>query len=126
MSTALPDFLAPDLHAVFVGTAAGDRSAARGHYYAGPGNEFWLLLYRSGLTPELLGPERDVGVLTYRLGLTDLAKRRSASTDTLLTSSDFDVPGFVRKMKRYQPAWIAFHGRRPRRNISVDPAIAGA
>lgn len=65
--TALPDFLAPDLRAVFVGTAAGDRSAARGNYYAGSGNEFWLLLHRSGLTPELLGPERDAEVLIYRL-----------------------------------------------------------
>jgi len=111
MTTALPDYLAPELRAVFVGTAAGDRSARRGRYYAGPGNEFWLLLHRAGLTPEFLGPERDTEVLRYGLGLTDLAKRRSASTDTLLSSSDFDVPGFVRKVERYRPAWIAFHGK---------------
>ena len=47
----LPDVLAPDLRVVFVGTAAGARSAAVGHYYAGPGNRFWHTLHEIGLTP---------------------------------------------------------------------------
>lgn len=54
--TVLPDYLAPDLRAVFAGTAAGERSAALGHYYAGRDNEFWSLLHKSGLTPGVPGP----------------------------------------------------------------------
>lgn len=44
----LDDVLAPNLRVVFCGTAVGVRSAARGHYYAGPGNDFWRLLHGSG------------------------------------------------------------------------------
>lgn len=39
-----PDLLAPHLRLVFCGTAAGNVSAARGAYYAGPGNQFWPIL----------------------------------------------------------------------------------
>jgi G:T/U-mismatch repair DNA glycosylase len=56
--TVLPDYLAPGLRIVFCGTAVSTASAERGHYYAGPGNEFWSFLHRSGLTPVLLSPDR--------------------------------------------------------------------
>jgi hypothetical protein len=52
----LPDSLEPDLKVVFVGTAAGKRSAELGHYYAGHGNRFWQTLYEVGLTPRLFQP----------------------------------------------------------------------
>jgi TDG/mug DNA glycosylase family protein len=42
MATKLPNVLGPGLDVVFCGTAAGDRSAAFGCYYAGPGNKFYL------------------------------------------------------------------------------------
>lgn len=118
MSPVLPDYLAPNLRAVFVGTAAGDRSAARGHYYAGPGNEFWPYLHEAGLTDELLGPDRDAEILRYGLGLTDVAKGRSARTDAQLLPSDYDVPRFVAKIERYKPAWVAFHGKTAARVVS--------
>jgi hypothetical protein len=50
------------------------------------------------------------------VGLTDLAKGAVASTDRRL--SRFDVPGFVDKMARYQPAWVAFHGKRSAKEVS--------
>jgi hypothetical protein len=37
----LPDQLQDHLRLVFAGTAAGQRSADVGHYYAHPGNRFW-------------------------------------------------------------------------------------
>jgi double-stranded uracil-DNA glycosylase len=118
MTNVLPDYLAPGLRAVFCGTAVGTVSAARGHYYAGPGNEFWPLLHRSGLLPVRLAPEQDADIVRYGLGLTDLAKRMAASRDELLGPDDFDVPGFVRKMQRYRPAWVVFHGKTPARVVS--------
>jgi TDG/mug DNA glycosylase family protein len=107
----LPDHLATGLVAVFVGTAAGDASARRGHYYAGPGNALWRLLADAGLTPELLGPERDVEILGHGFGLTDVAKLRSGNDDTL-RADDFDVPAFVARIERFRPAWVAFTSKR--------------
>jgi TDG/mug DNA glycosylase family protein len=103
----LPDHLAPGLTAIFVGTAAGEASARRGHYYAGPGNEFWQLLADAGLTPEFLGPERDAEVLAHGLGLTDVAKHRSGN-DAVLAARDFDVDALVAKVARHRPVWVAF------------------
>lgn len=70
----LPDFLRPGLKLVFCGTAASAKSAARGHYYAGPGNRFWPLLFETGLTPRLFAPVDDHLLPALGIGLTDLAK----------------------------------------------------
>jgi TDG/mug DNA glycosylase family protein len=109
--TVLPDHLKPDLDAVFVGTAVGIRSAAVGGYYAGRGNQFWELLYRSGLTPVRLSPDGSGHILAYRLGLTDLAKRRASSSDSELLREDFDVAAFIAKVERLTPRWVAFNGK---------------
>lgn len=106
----LPDYLAPGLRVVFCGTAVSTTSAARGHYYAGPGNEFWPFLHQSGLTPLFLTPNDDARVLDFGLGLTDLAKKIAASSDAGL-GSHYDVEGFVEKIERFAPAWLAFHGK---------------
>ena len=103
----LPDHLAPGLTAILVGTAAGEASARRGHYYAGPGNAFWRLLADAGLTPEFLGPDRDAEILLHGLGLTDVAKHRSGN-DAVLAAPDFDVEALVGKVERHNPAWVAF------------------
>jgi TDG/mug DNA glycosylase family protein len=106
----LPDYLEPGLRVVFCGTAVGTTSASRGHYYAGPGNEFWSLLHQSGLTPVLLTPDDDARVLEFGLGLTDLAKKIAASSDAGL-SDHYDIDAFVDRIERLAPAWLAFHGK---------------
>ena len=117
--SVLPDLLAAGLRAVFVGTAVGGASAARGHYYAGPGNEFWQYLHAAGFTDEYLGPDRDAEILRFGLGLTDIAKGRSASSDSLLRTGDFDVPGFVAKIEQYHPGCVAFHGKTAARIVAA-------
>lgn len=62
---------------VFCGTAAGPTSARLGQYYARPGNRFWEMLHRSGLTPERLQPADYARVLDYGIGLTDVVKHAS-------------------------------------------------
>ena len=112
LETMLPDYLAPDLEVVLVGTAVGEFSAARGHYYSGPGNKFWELLWEAGLTDDrILNPEQDERVLTYGVGLTDVAKAVAASTDTKLRAGHYDVPGFLDKIQRYGPKCVAFNGK---------------
>lgn len=108
--TVLPDYLAPGLRIVFCGTAVSTTSADRGHYYAGPGNEFWSFLHRSGLTPVLLSPEEDSRVLEFDLGLTDLAKNTAASSDRGL-DPHYDINRLVERIERVTPRWLAFHGK---------------
>jgi len=74
-SEVLPDVLRPGLTIVFCGTAPGAVSAARGFYYAHPYNKFWPTLHEVGLTPRRLAPEEYSLLPTWRIGLTDLAKR---------------------------------------------------
>jgi TDG/mug DNA glycosylase family protein len=116
--TVLPDYLKPDLDAVFVGTAVGIRSAAVGGYYAGRGNQFWELLYQSGLTPVRLSPDCSGHILAYGLDLTDLAKRRASSRDSELLREDFDVAAFIAKVERLSPRWVAFNGKTPAEVVS--------
>lgn len=103
----LPDYLAPGLDVIIVGTAAGEQSAGLGHYYAGQGNDFWHLLHESGLTPRLLTPDDDWTLLGLGIGLTDLVKNVAQSHDRGLK---FDVPSLTANVDRYQPRWVALHG----------------
>lgn len=115
--TVLPDYLAPGLRIVFCGTAVSTASAERGHYYAGPGNEFWSFLHLSGLTPVLLSPEEDARVLEFGLGLTDLARTTAASSDAGL-DPHYNINGFVERIERAAPRWLAFHGKTAARAAS--------
>ena len=114
--TALPDYVARGLRVVICGTAAARDSAGIGHYYAGPGNAFWQLLWESRIIGEPLSPLSDSQILRFGVGLTDLAKAAVASTDRGLRG--FDVPAFIDKMAHYEPAWIAFHGKRGAEEVS--------
>lgn len=101
----LPDYLAPGLRVVFCGTAPGLVSAARGHYYGGPGNRFWEFLHEAGFVPNPLGPEDDHRVLEYGIGLTDLVKHMAQSHDRGLV---YDVAGLARRITACAPEWLAF------------------
>jgi double-stranded uracil-DNA glycosylase len=115
----LPDYLRNGLDVVFVGTSVATASATAGHYYRGAGNKFWEFLWEAGLTGErLLVPEQDALVLDPGLGLTDLVKGRAASSDTLLTTSDYDIPGFIEKIQAFSPFVVAFNGKEAARRVS--------
>jgi TDG/mug DNA glycosylase family protein len=116
MSVVLPDYLAPNLRAIFCGTAVATASRDRGGYYAGPGNEFWSYLFDSGLTTKRLDPDSSERVLEFRLGLTDLIKDMASSSDSGL--SGYDVRGFARKVERYRPVWVAFHGKTAAKQVA--------
>jgi TDG/mug DNA glycosylase family protein len=107
----LPDVLQLGLKVVFCGTAVGDRSAQRGAYYAGPGNRFWEILTETGLTPHRLYPEEYPSLPEFRIGLTDLVKRRSGQ-DVRLSVGDFDIPRFRAKIAKYAPKAVGFNGKK--------------
>jgi TDG/mug DNA glycosylase family protein len=106
----LPDVLAPGLRVVFCGVAAGRASAAKRAYYAGPGNMFWPMLHKTGLTPRLFAPHEYPAVLALGIGLTDVCKT-AFGADHELARDAFDAAAFRRKMALYRPRAIAFGGK---------------
>lgn len=107
----LPDLLQPNLKIVFCGTAAGAVSASRQEYYAGPGNKFYPVLFKTGLTDRRLEPSEYESLLKYDIGLTDLVKNQSGN-DNVLKNKSFNVEGFIDKMVKYKPRIVAFNGKK--------------
>lgn len=107
----LPDILQPGLDVVFVGTAAGDRSAREGIYYAHPGNNFWPTLEAIGLIPAGFERADYRTAPKFGIGFTDLCKTRSGM-DHVLAHSDFDVPGLAAKLRNIRPRAVAFTSKK--------------
>ena len=107
----LPDLLKDDLKLVFVGTAAGQRSADVGHYYAHPGNRFWRTIHETGITPRQYQPHEFSGLLDLGIGFTDMCKTGAGMDHTAL-NSPIDVPAFREKVLRYRPKTIAFTSKK--------------
>jgi TDG/mug DNA glycosylase family protein len=103
----LPDYIDHGLDVVFCGTAAGNTSAARKHYFSDPGNPFWTILHETGFTTERLTSERDRQVLAYCLGLTDLVKSHSG-IDADLHEDMYDISGFEKTILKFKPRYVAF------------------
>jgi TDG/mug DNA glycosylase family protein len=103
----LPDVLEPGLRLVLCGTAPSRISAARGAYYANPGNYFWRTLHAAGLLPQPLPASAFRRLPEFGLGLTDLAKHHSGNDDQLPADA-FDVPALRRKITRHAPCVLAF------------------
>ena len=68
----LPDHLRKGMRLVIVGCNPSESSVRVGHYYAGRGNEFWPILYESGVVPEPFDYHDDKRVIEFGVGLTDL------------------------------------------------------
>jgi len=120
----LPDLLRPGLRLVICGSAAGARSAAVGAYYAGPGNRFWRILYKTGLTPRRLEPHEFPALLELGIGLTDLAKGY-AGADAGIRRGHDDADALRAKVEACRPAWLAFNGKRAARGVLGRPVAYG-
>ena len=108
----MPDVLGPGLRAVFVGINPGRVSAAAGHHFANPRNDFWRLLADAGLTPRLLEPSQERELLTMRLGITNAALRTTPGSGDLRRA---DFAGAAERLEQLalelRPAWLAFVGK---------------
>lgn len=107
----VPDLIRPGLRILFCGINPGLYSGATRHHFARPGNRFWPALHRAGFTPRLIGPFEEHLLLDYRLGITNLVARATATADELLRE-EFQA-GRRRlegKVRRYQPEWVAVVG----------------
>mgnify|MGYP002084734630 CR=1 FL=1 len=108
---ALPDSLRLGLNIVFVGTAAGRRSAAVGAYYAHRGNKLWRTLDEVGLTPRRFEPAEFRHLLDLGMGFTDIAKR-AAGMDHEIAKSAYDRNAFAARIERSLPRIVAFTSKK--------------
>lgn len=107
----VPDVVAPGLRVLFCGINPGLWSGAVGHHFARPGNRFFTVLHRSGLTPVRLEPSEDRCLLDYGLGVTNLVARSTASAEEL-SAEELRTGGRTlrRKVGRLRPETVAFVG----------------
>lgn len=96
----LPDIVGPGPAVVFCGLAGAESTQVREHYYASPGNNFWVMLNRSGLTPVQLRADEDTAVVEHGLGLTDLVGWWDPPR--------VDIDELVQKVEGWEPEWLAF------------------
>jgi mismatch-specific thymine-DNA glycosylase len=97
---------------VIVGCHPTESSVRVGHYYAGRDNEFWPMLFESGVVPEPFDYRDDKRVIEFGVGLTDLVKRPSKSVEEL-KREDFAEGRIVlsQKLEEFLPRVVAFNGK---------------
>ncbi len=107
----LPDFLRRGMKLLIVGSNPGEQAVRVGHYYAGRDNQFWPLLYKSGVIPEPLEYRDDKRVIEFGIGLTDLVKRPTRTIEEL-ERQEFAEGRILlsQKLEEFTPAIVAFHG----------------
>ncbi len=132
----LPEILTRNQRVLFVGSTVSETSSELGFYYLGPNNRFWGLLEYAGITPasvvtprerrilvdtfkthalsemykKLFFEKKEAELAKYRIGLTDLNRRRAFSSDDepgAKPTAD-DVTRFIRKVEKYEPRIVAF------------------
>ena len=125
-ASALPDVLAPDLVVLFCGINPGFRSAAAGHHFANPRNDFWRLLAEAGFTPRLLEPSEQLELLRYGCGVTNAAPRTTRGSGDLRRG---DFAGAAERLlaiaTELRPRFIAFVGKEAYRGAFGERAELG-
>lgn len=108
----LADLIAPDLDLLFVGFNPSVYSAIHGHFYARPGNRFWLLLGLAGLTPRRYAPEEDATLLDLKIGITDLCPVPTPGiADVPRALAESGRGALTAKIEQYAPRIVSFNGR---------------
>ncbi|MER5971684.1 G/U mismatch-specific DNA glycosylase [Streptomyces sp. NPDC002055] len=107
----IEDVVAGGLRVLFCGINPGLMSGATGHHFARPGNRFWPVLHASGFTPRQLKPSEQRELLTYGLGITNVAARTTARADELSQEELREGGRILReKVRHHAPRWLAVVG----------------
>ena len=106
------DVLGEELKVLFVGFNPSPRSAEVGHHYAGRNNQFWRLLFESGLTPRLLEASEDRSLPSWGIGSTNLTPRATRGVDDLSASElRAGVPKLRKVVDSTRAKVIAYTGK---------------
>jgi TDG/mug DNA glycosylase family protein len=97
---------------VFCGYNPSLTSGRSGHHYAHPGNRFWRVLFASGITDRLYGPEEDELLPDILgIGFTNLASRPTRRADELTREEiRTGAAELSDKLERYDPRAVAYTG----------------
>ncbi len=122
----LPDYLRKGMKLILVGANPGDRSARVGHYYAGRTNQFWPIMYESGVIPEPLGYEDDRRCLEFGIGMTDLVKRPTRGIEEIERQEYAEGRVLLaQKLEEMRPRVIAFNGKTVYEKFTGRPCKLG-
>jgi hypothetical protein len=80
------------------------------------------------LRREIIEGEQRVLVVGDFGDLTDVVKGRASSSDSLLRSSDYDVPAFIARIESFKPFVVAFNGKQAAKKVfaatrQAEPAL---
>lgn len=122
----LPDLLRRGLKLIIVGFNPGENSARVGHYYAGRSNQFWTLLYESGVIPEPIDHRDDKRLLEFGIGATDLVKRPTRGVEEVVREEWLEGRVLLaQKLAEFGPRVIAFNGKMTYERFSGRPCKLG-
>jgi len=122
----LPDYLRKGMKLILVGANPGERSARVGHYYAGRGNQFWPILYDSGVIPEPLGYTDDRRLVEFGIGLTDLVKRPTRGIEDIERQEFAEGRVLLaQKLEDLKPRVVAFNGKMVYEKFAGRPCKLG-
>ena len=107
----LQDIIDYGLKILFIGFNPGLRSAGIGHHYANKSNNFWKLLFESGLTPYKFNPEEDKKLIEIGYGSTNIAGRPTRSASEV-SSSEYKEGSIILKnlLEKYKPQIACYVG----------------
>ena len=112
MTPSLKDLLKPHLSVIFCGINPGLKSALDGHHFSNRSNRFWRVLHQAGFTPYQIDAVNDASILDFGYGLTTAVERATVRADELDKKEFADsMQAFEKKIRFYQPEWIAFLGK---------------
>src|SRR5580704_9522054 len=122
----LPDHLRKGMKLVIVGCNPSESSVRVGHYYAGRTNQFWPILYESGVIPEPLSYEDDRRMLEFGIGMTDLVKRPTRGIEEIERQEYAEGRVLLaQKLEEMKPRVIAFNGKIVYEKFSGRPCKLG-
>lgn len=108
----LADILGPDMTLLIVGYNPNPLAVLQRHYYARTANRFWEDLFEAGFLPKVLrGPDEDLALPQYGIGLTDLVKRPATTMDSL-TPAEYrqGVARLDGLLQTHRPRMVCFNG----------------
>lgn len=108
----IPDHLRTGLSVVFIGFNPSLKSGEVGHHYANPRNNFWRILYRSGLTPRLYTAAEDHELLELGYGFTNIVSRPTRTAEEITREEYTQGRQILRdKLELYRPQVACFVGK---------------
>lgn len=106
------DHLDYGLQIVFIGFNPSLRSGEIGHHYANPRNNFWRILFQSGLTPRLYDPSEDRDLLKLGYGFTNIVARPTRGVEDITRDEYREGREILRtKLETYRPQIACFVGK---------------